>query len=151
MRSPLVLALVVAIAAGCSTLSGAGASGDSANARCGPLRSAVATVRYHLELLIQLDDPVAYEEIRDVDAPFKVDPEHFRQAVEVVAVLSGVEGEANRLRRLAELLEQNLGIEDPFAEGSQSGEQLQRLADETFGQAQVVLDDALVAAGCPIA
>ncbi|MDQ3552961.1 MAG: hypothetical protein M3395_00915, partial [Chloroflexota bacterium] len=74
----------------------------------------------------------------------------FRTAVEALSVLSGTEGEVNRLRRIGELLEDHAGVEDPFAPGSGTGEQLAELANGAFGEVRVGLDTALQTVGCRV-
>jgi hypothetical protein len=157
----LALPIALALAAGGCTVGsggpgpggtpvGGGPAGSGRQAHCDALNDAVETVRYHLQLMVGLNDAEAFAAARESDAPFRVDPVTFRRAVEVVAVLSGVEGEIGRLRRLATLLEQNLGIEDPFRDGSTTGAQMLQLAEDAFAEAQVVLDEGLRAAGCPV-
>jgi hypothetical protein len=101
--------------------------------------------------MLTMDDAEAYAAARASDAPFRVDPGAFRQAITVLAALSGVEHEVERLRRLAGLLEQNLGVEDPFRAGSTTGAEMMALAENAFARAQVVLDEGLRRAGCPVA
>ena len=117
---------------------------------CDLLTGARRTVDYHLSLLLALDDPAATEELSGSDAPFRLDPGAFRTAVEALSVLSGTEGEVNRLRRIGELLEDHAGVEDPFAPGSATGEQLAELANGAFGEVRVGLDTALQTVGCRV-
>ncbi len=133
-----------------------GAAPDDASAEpaeeahCDLLTGARRTVDYHLSLLLALDDPAAMDELSGSDAPFRIDPGAFRTAVEALSVLSGTEGEVNRLRRIGELLEDHAGVEDPFAPGSGTGEQLAELANGAFGEVRVGLDTALQTVGCRV-
>jgi len=146
------LSLAVVVLAGCGSGAAPGGSpGAPADAlHCDLLTDARLTVDYHLSLLLALDDPAAVEELTGSDAPFRIDPGAFRAAVEALSVLSGAESEANRLRRIAELLEEHAGVEDPFAPGSGTGQQLAELANGAFGEVRVGLDEALKALGCHV-
>jgi len=150
--------LAVATLAGVLVLGACGAgqpSGDTPTAtgeqvHCDLLAGARRTVDYHLSLLLALDDPAAIEELSGSDAPFRVDPGAFRTAVEALSVLSGTEGEMDRLRRIGQLLEEHAGVEDPLTPGSDTGEQLAELANGAFGEVRVGLDTALQAVGCRV-
>lgn len=142
----------VLVLAGCGSGSAAGdePGASSEAAHCELLTGARRTVDYHLSLMLALDDPAAVEELAGSDAPFRIDPGAFRTAVDVLSALSGAEGEIGRLRRIGELLEEHAGVEDPFAPGSGTGEQLADLADGAFGEVRVGLDAALQAVGCRV-
>lgn len=137
---------------GCATEAGSATNtaGPGGPAHCDLLTGASRTVDYHLSLLLALDDPEAIEELSGSDAPFRIDPGAFRAAVEALSVLSGTDGEVNRLRRIGQLLEQHAGVEDPFAPGSGTGQQLADLADGAFGEVRLGLDAALQAVGCRV-
>jgi predicted RNase H-like nuclease len=153
-----LLALTSASLAAVLSLSGcaAGAAPRDASAEpgeeahCDLLTGARRTVDYHLSLLLALDDPAAMEELSGSDAPFRIDPGAFRTAVEALSMLSGTEGEMNRLRRIGQLLEERAGMEDPFAQGSDTGKQLAELANGAFGEVRVGLDTALQTVGCRV-
>jgi hypothetical protein len=153
-----LLALTSASLAAVLLLSGcaAGAAPRDASAEpgeeahCDLLTGARRTVDYHLSLLLALDDPAAMEELSGSDAPFRIDPGAFRTAVEALSMLSGTEGEMNRLRRIGQLLEERAGMEDPFAQGSDTGKQLAELANGAFGEVRVGLDTALQTVGCRV-
>ncbi|MBA2570303.1 MAG: hypothetical protein H0V04_03870 [Chloroflexi bacterium] len=146
----IVLGLCAVVFAACAS-GGSGTVGPSDDpAHCGLLNGARQTIDYHLSLLLTLDDPEAQQEVLGQGAPFRIDPDAFRAAVEALSVLTGAESEVGRLRRIAQLLEEHAGVADPFAPGSDTGRQLADLADQAFGEVQVGLDAALRAAGCPV-
>ena len=144
--------VAVLLVSACATEAGSQRSANepAEAAHCDLLTGARRTVDYHLSLLLALDHPAAAEELSGSDAPFRIDAGAFRTAVEALSVLSGTDGEVNRLRRIGQLLEEHAGVEDPFAPGSGTGQQLAELADGAFGEVRLGLDSALQAVGCRV-
>ncbi|CAN5539007.1 hypothetical protein BH20CHL6_BH20CHL6_06420 [soil metagenome] len=149
-----VLGVMVVVAAGCSadggTRDGTAPLGTASAApiHCDALAGAIDTLDYHLELMLELDSDGQYDAFRDSEAPVKLEPGLFRQAVAVLALVSGVEGDIDRLRGLAELLERNFDTPNPFSDGSGDGERLLGLADDVRGDAAERAHEALASSGC---
>lgn len=150
MRGSRVLgSLCALLLAGCASTPGEHGEVSGIPVHCAILGDARQTVDHHLALLLTLDDPTARAELLGEDAPFPIDPSALRAAVEALSMLSGADGELRSIRRVAELLEQHTGLDDPFAPGSDTGRQLAELADGASTELRGGLHAALAAAGCP--
>jgi hypothetical protein len=143
------LSLCAVLLAGCAaTTPGERGEASGEPVHCAILGDARQTVDQHLALLLTLDDAAAQAELLGEDAPFRIDPGALRAAVEALSILSGADGELGTMRRVAELLEQRTGLDDPFAPGSDTGRQLTALADAASTELRTALDAALRASGC---